>query len=240
MPSIYGMSNYKIQGARFENWSIHAYGYDEVENLDNAEITDALSNANSITINQDEITAVSSNKSRIAVGFESGLLLHTDAVSALVFYNSTIYSTGMDKKLICYDYDSKNLLYSIEFTPLTPNPAFGFCIDAREGFVAVGRGDGVVTLVQIKSRNTKVVTHLEGHTWCVMGVKFYKYYLISAGLDGRVIVWRIKDGSIVDQTQLGVKIDALSILSDGQVLVGGVSKEDERHGRVHIIKFKCL
>ncbi|WP_448379377.1 hypothetical protein [Fervidobacterium sp.] len=109
---------------------------------------------------------------------------HNSVVWELRFDNDKLYSVGADGTLKVWD---KELL---PLQNITSHNSWARCIDVSDKYVAVG-GYKPDNTIKVYDKNTlKLIYTLKAHKGSVFTLLFYKAFLISAGSDNTIIVWK--------------------------------------------------
>ncbi|QIV78471.1 hypothetical protein QO062_05180 [Fervidobacterium pennivorans subsp. carthaginiensis] len=109
---------------------------------------------------------------------------HNSVVWELSFDNDKLYSVGADGTLKVWN---KELL---PLQNITSHESWARCIDVSDKYVAVG-GYKPDNTIKVYDKNTlKLIYTLKAHKGSVFTLLFYKAFLISAGSDNTIIVWK--------------------------------------------------
>ncbi|MDM7320402.1 MAG: hypothetical protein P3W91_001575 [Fervidobacterium sp.] len=109
---------------------------------------------------------------------------HNSVVWELRLDNEKLYSVGADGTL---------KVWNKELVPLqniTSHDSWARCVDVSDKYVAVG-GYKPDNTIKVYDKNTlKLIHTLKAHKGSVFTLLFYKAFLISAGSDYTIIVWK--------------------------------------------------
>ena len=141
----------------------------------------------------------------------------TDDVSALAFHadGAMLYSGGYHGTVFCWDVEQGALASTFETGQGTVS---GIACHATQDLVATADGNGTVSLWTGRGQHVRTLT---GHSKSVMSVAFSPdgKLLLSAGLDGKAIVWDFETGEAVAHLVSGSNELAAALFSpDGETI----------------------
>ncbi|MFN3691416.1 MAG: hypothetical protein ACK4R7_00865 [Fervidobacterium sp.] len=151
---------------------------------------------------------------------------HRETIWQITNDGNYLYSVGADGMLKVWDRD----LTVVQSIP-THN-SWTRCIDVNEKYIAVG-GYKPDNLVKIYDKfSGKLLYSLKGHSGSVFTIKFYGEYLISAGSDNSIIIW--KNFSIYKILKVHDGWVRSLVVFNGYIVSGDES------GKVNVIDFSKL
>lgn len=109
---------------------------------------------------------------------------HNSVVWELRLDNEKLYSVGADGTLKVWNKDL------VPLQSITSHDSWARCIDVSDKYVAVGGYKPDNTIKVYDKNSLKLIYTLKAHKGSVFTLLFYKAFLISAGSDNTIIVWK--------------------------------------------------
>ena len=205
------------------------------------------------------------NTNQISIADDSGIIQtfkdsiktlnqkHSNLATAVKYKPNAqheIWSCGMDFKLYAFNTITKEIIKEVTFSTTSINPPFccslAFSSDGK--WIAVGRGDSIVTLIDLRKYKKSKKYDLEGgHSWSVTCIEFIKIdqklFIVSGGICGRVAIWDIDSKKMIGSIESNRKIDSLCTkASENSLLVyicgHEIIEKGNNEGVIDILSFQ--
>ena len=145
---------------------------------------------------------------------------HKDEIKsiALVPGKSEFYTSGIDGKIIKWNFDNK--VQNHQVIDSGTNVVEVLSVSPDAGWLACGSRNSVIKMVPLKGNS--LMYELKGHTSNIKSLFFSldSKFLYSAALDGKVLKWDLASKTSVNINTTGMQINSIDISSNGRYLAG--------------------